>query len=178
MPCHHNLAAYLDDWIETANIVSDKKGLLFRAIRKGNKLTENPMAREDVLAMIKRAPPAPPTLLYLLLYISRDWHHDLTAERWDAFSTLSRSQRTERNAGASVVVFVGAAIVGRALAGAVAAAAVASLAAAPLTVTVVHHLRRDRLPICALGTPLLPRLVDKLRATNLMVSYITRQYGQ
>jgi integrase len=35
-------------------IAADKKKPLFRAIRKGNKLTENQMAREDVLAMIKR----------------------------------------------------------------------------------------------------------------------------
>jgi len=54
VPCLHNLAAYLDAWIDAAGIAADKKGPLFRAIRKGNKLTENPMAREDILAMIKR----------------------------------------------------------------------------------------------------------------------------
>src|SRR6202453_496125 len=54
VPCHHNLAAYLDAWIAAAGITADKKGPLFRAIRKGNKLTENPMARSDVLVMIKR----------------------------------------------------------------------------------------------------------------------------
>lgn len=54
VPCHHNLATYVDAWIEAAGIAGDKRGPLFRAIRKGNKLTENPMAREDVLAMIKR----------------------------------------------------------------------------------------------------------------------------
>jgi site-specific recombinase XerD len=54
VPCHHNLAAYLDAWIAAAGIAGDKKGPLFRAIRKGNRLNENPMAREDVLAMIKR----------------------------------------------------------------------------------------------------------------------------
>jgi integrase/recombinase XerD len=54
VPCHHNLTEYLDAWIQTAKIEGDKKGPLFRAIRKGSKLTENPMAREDVLAMIKR----------------------------------------------------------------------------------------------------------------------------
>ena len=54
VPCHHNLATYLDAWINSAGIAAEKKGPLFRAIRKGDKLTENPMAREDVLAMIKR----------------------------------------------------------------------------------------------------------------------------
>src|SRR5260370_15952696 len=51
VPRHHNLAAYLDAWINAAGIAAEKKGPLFRAIRKGNRLTENPMAREDVLAM-------------------------------------------------------------------------------------------------------------------------------
>jgi len=41
-------------WINAAGTAADKKGLLFRAIRKGNRLTENPMARSDVLVMIKR----------------------------------------------------------------------------------------------------------------------------
>src|SRR6266851_1183005 len=54
VPCHHNLATYLDAWINAAGIAAAKKGPLFRAIRKGNRLTENPMAREDVLAIIKR----------------------------------------------------------------------------------------------------------------------------
>ncbi len=54
VPCHHNLATYLDAWINAGGIAAEKKGPLFRAVRKGNKLTENPMAREDVLAMIKR----------------------------------------------------------------------------------------------------------------------------
>src|SRR5271169_683621 len=54
VPCHHNLAAYLDAWIDAAGIADDKKGPLFRAIRKGNKLTDNLMAPSDVLAMIKR----------------------------------------------------------------------------------------------------------------------------
>jgi len=54
VPCHHNLAVYLDAWINAAGTAADKKGLLFRAIRKGNRLTENPMARSDVLVMIKR----------------------------------------------------------------------------------------------------------------------------
>src|SRR5260370_27746509 len=44
----------IDAWINAAGIAAEKKGPLFRAIRKGNKLTENLMAREDVLAMIKR----------------------------------------------------------------------------------------------------------------------------
>jgi integrase/recombinase XerD len=54
VPCHHNLAAYLDAWIDAAGILGDKKGPLFWAIRKGNRLTKNAMARSDVLVMIKR----------------------------------------------------------------------------------------------------------------------------
>jgi integrase len=44
----------MDAWIDAASFGGDKKGPLFRAIRKGNKLTENPMALEDILVMIKR----------------------------------------------------------------------------------------------------------------------------
>src|SRR5260370_16129637 len=46
--------AYLDAWVNAAGIAGDKKGLLFRSIRKGGALTENPMTRTDVLRMIKR----------------------------------------------------------------------------------------------------------------------------
>ena len=54
MPCHHNLTEYLDAWMEASKIAAAKRGPPFRAIRKGSRLTENPMAREDILAMIKR----------------------------------------------------------------------------------------------------------------------------
>ena len=54
VPCHHRLEEYLDAWLHAAGIAADKKGPLFRAIRKGDKLTENPMNRVDVLRMIKR----------------------------------------------------------------------------------------------------------------------------
>jgi integrase/recombinase XerD len=54
VPCDHNLTEYLYIWIETAKIGDDEKGPHFCPIRKGNKLTENPMAREDISAMIKR----------------------------------------------------------------------------------------------------------------------------
>ena len=54
VPCHHSLTTYLDAWIKAAGIAGDKKEPLFRSIRKGKRLTENPMARSDVLGMIKR----------------------------------------------------------------------------------------------------------------------------
>ena len=54
VPCHPNLEDYLDAWIKVAGIAGDKKGPLFRSIRKGDKLTENPMTRTDVFQMIKR----------------------------------------------------------------------------------------------------------------------------
>jgi hypothetical protein len=44
VPCHHNLTEYLDAWIQTAKIAGVKKKPLFRMIRKGNKLIENPTA--------------------------------------------------------------------------------------------------------------------------------------
>ncbi|MGO9060542.1 MAG: tyrosine-type recombinase/integrase [Candidatus Binataceae bacterium] len=54
VPCHHNLEESLDAWIKVAGIAGDQKGPLFRSVRKGDKLTENPMNRTDVLRMIKR----------------------------------------------------------------------------------------------------------------------------
>jgi integrase len=48
------LDEYLDAWIRAGGIGGDKKGPLFPSIRKGNKLTGNPMTRSDVLYMIKR----------------------------------------------------------------------------------------------------------------------------
>jgi integrase/recombinase XerD len=54
VPCHHNLEQYIDAWLNVAGIAGDKKGSLFRAIHKGDKLTENPMTRVDVFRMIKR----------------------------------------------------------------------------------------------------------------------------
>ena len=54
VPCHHSLRKYLDAWIEAARIGGDKRGWLFRSIRKGNNLTTNPMDTNDVLRMIKR----------------------------------------------------------------------------------------------------------------------------
>jgi integrase len=97
VPCHHNLAASLDAWIGAAGIAADKKGLLFRAIRKGNKLTENPMARSDILAMIKRraagaACPIPPAATHFAQPASR--HICRTAAR---LNTPSRSPHTNRH---------------------------------------------------------------------------------
>jgi site-specific recombinase XerD len=54
VPCHHSLDEYLDAWIAAAKIGEDKKGPLFRSFKKGDKLTNNPMMRSDVLYMIKR----------------------------------------------------------------------------------------------------------------------------
>jgi integrase/recombinase XerD len=54
VPCHHALDEDLDAWIRAAGIGEEKKGPLFRSIRKGNKLTSNAMTRSDVLYIIKR----------------------------------------------------------------------------------------------------------------------------
>jgi integrase/recombinase XerD len=54
VPSHPSLEGYLDDYIKTAGIAANKKGPLFRSMRKGDKLTDNPMTRFDVQHMIKR----------------------------------------------------------------------------------------------------------------------------
>src|SRR5229473_622642 len=54
VPCHPSLEEFLNVWVAAAGIGRDKKGPLFRSMSKGDKLTDNPMTRFDVLHMIKR----------------------------------------------------------------------------------------------------------------------------
>ena len=55
MPCHHNLEAYLDAYLQAAKILEAKKSPLFRSARgRTDELTENPMHRLDVYRMIRR----------------------------------------------------------------------------------------------------------------------------
>src|SRR6266481_2921027 len=54
VPCHPSLEEFLNVWVAAAGIGRDKKGPLFRSMSKGDKLTDNPMPRFDVLHMIKR----------------------------------------------------------------------------------------------------------------------------
>jgi len=55
MPCHHNLEAYLDAYLQAAKILDSKKSPLFRSARgRTGELTESPMSRIDVWRMIRR----------------------------------------------------------------------------------------------------------------------------
>jgi site-specific recombinase XerD len=55
VPCHHNLEAYLDEYIATADIARDTDGPLFRtAAGKTGELTCNPMWQQDAYRMIQR----------------------------------------------------------------------------------------------------------------------------
>jgi integrase/recombinase XerD len=55
MPCHHNLEAYLDAYLQAAKILEAKKSPLFRSARgRTGELTENPMSRVHVWQMIQR----------------------------------------------------------------------------------------------------------------------------
>ena len=55
MPCHHNLEAYLDAYLETAGILDAKKSPLFRSARgRTGELSESTMTRVDVERMIRR----------------------------------------------------------------------------------------------------------------------------
>jgi len=55
MPAHHNLERYIDEYRKAAGIEDDPKGFLFRtAIGRTKKLSDRPMAREDVYRMIRR----------------------------------------------------------------------------------------------------------------------------
>ncbi len=55
VPCHHNLAQLLDDYIEAAGIAGDLDGPLFRtAAGKTGSLTGNAMWQQDAYRMIQR----------------------------------------------------------------------------------------------------------------------------
>ena len=55
MPCHHNLEAYLDTYLQAAGILEAKKSPLFRPARgRTDELTASPMSRVDVWRMIRR----------------------------------------------------------------------------------------------------------------------------
>lgn len=56
LPCHHNLDAYLEAYVEKAGITTDAKGPLFRtaANRRGDRLTANPLWQQDAYRMIQR----------------------------------------------------------------------------------------------------------------------------
>jgi site-specific recombinase XerD len=55
MPCHHNLEAYLDAYLQAAKILEAKKSPLFRSARgRTGALTENAMSRIHVWQMIQR----------------------------------------------------------------------------------------------------------------------------
>jgi site-specific recombinase XerD len=55
MPCHHNLEAYLDAYLDSVGIREDPKGPLFRTIGRGTgRLTETPLTQSDAHAMIRR----------------------------------------------------------------------------------------------------------------------------
>jgi integrase len=55
MPCHHNLEAYLDAYLDGAGLREDPKGPLFRTIGRGTgRLTETPLTQSDAHAMIRR----------------------------------------------------------------------------------------------------------------------------
>ena len=54
-PCHHNLEAYLDAYIEAAGISSVRKLSLFRSTRvKIGKLTDRAPAQSDIYRMLRR----------------------------------------------------------------------------------------------------------------------------
>jgi len=54
VPAHHNAEAYLDAYLDAANIRDEKKSPLFRSVDKHRQVTTKPMTRTDVLRMIKR----------------------------------------------------------------------------------------------------------------------------
>lgn len=55
MPCHHNLEAWLDEYLDTANLWDDRKGYVFRTIDRDIKnLSDRPLPQANAYAMIRR----------------------------------------------------------------------------------------------------------------------------
>lgn len=55
MPCHHNLDAWLHEYLDTANLWNDRKGYVFRTIDRNSKnLSDRPLPQANAYAMIKR----------------------------------------------------------------------------------------------------------------------------
>ncbi|WP_294540809.1 tyrosine-type recombinase/integrase [uncultured Rhodoblastus sp.] len=55
MPCHHNLEAYLHEYIDGAGLASQPKALLFQSYSRATRqLTGNPLPQANAYAMIQR----------------------------------------------------------------------------------------------------------------------------
>src|SRR6266849_7211411 len=54
VPAHHNAEAYIDAYLDAVGIWDEKKTPLFRSVDRTKNITENSLARTDVLRMIKR----------------------------------------------------------------------------------------------------------------------------
>ena len=54
VPAHHNAEEYLDAYLDAVGIWDEKRTPLFRSVDRTKNITENPLARTDVLRMIKR----------------------------------------------------------------------------------------------------------------------------
>jgi len=54
VPCHPQLAEYLQAWLAAAGIAREKKEPLFRSVGKGQRLGAKALSRFDVFHMIKR----------------------------------------------------------------------------------------------------------------------------
>jgi len=56
MPCHHNLEAYIDAYLDIAGVREDRNGSLFRCVdeRTHQKLIDKPLTRIHVWQLVKR----------------------------------------------------------------------------------------------------------------------------
>lgn len=85
----------MEGWLHAAGIADHKKAPVFRAIRKGDKVTKNPMTQIDDFRMIRRSAieAAPPGLLP---HVPRNRHHDLCAERGNALARVRACREPPR----------------------------------------------------------------------------------
>ena len=54
VPAHHKVVEFVDEYLQAAGIIGERKTPLFRTINERRQLSENAMHRVDVLRMVKR----------------------------------------------------------------------------------------------------------------------------
>jgi site-specific recombinase XerC len=107
MPAHHNLEAYLDEYIKAAGISDDDKSPLFRsALGRTGLLTDRPMHRVDAWNMIQRRAAAAGLETRISCHVQVRHSPRASDHRTGALTTFlgSRTMRSSSHAGTVVII--------------------------------------------------------------------------
>ncbi|MBG6211974.1 integrase [Labrenzia sp. EL_126] len=82
MPCHHNLDAWLHEYLDTANLWNDRKGYVFCTIDRDTKdLSDRPLPQANAYAMIRRRARQAGIKTPIGSHVPGNRHHGLPQER-------------------------------------------------------------------------------------------------